>query len=158
MLVGEAPGRLGADRTGKPFVGDRSGDNLRALLTAAGIDLAEVYITNAVLCCPTDGKRNGKPTSTELANCRPFLRATVDRVAPQVVATLGRVALEQLCQAFDIDPPRETLDQIVARPIATKSFTLIPLYHPSPRVINSRRNFEAQCRDMKRVARLIQSS
>lgn len=158
MLVGEAPGRLGADRTGRPFVGDRSGDNLRALLTTANIDLADVYITNAVLCCPTDGKRNGKPTSTELANCRPFLRATIERVTPRVVATLGRVALEQLCRAFEIDPPRKTLDQIVARPIATKPFTLIPLYHPSPRVINSRRNFDAQLRDMKRVASLLNSS
>lgn len=155
MLVGEAPGRLGADKSGKPFVGDRSGENLFALLKAVGVDRSDVFITNAVLCCPTDGIRNYKPTAVELANCTSFLRATIENVSPRVVATLGRVALRQVCKTFSIRPPAGRLADIVARPIQADRFTVAPLFHPSPRVINSQRSFAQQSADLRRVLRLL---
>ncbi|MHC4065609.1 MAG: uracil-DNA glycosylase family protein, partial [Planctomycetota bacterium] len=52
LFVGEAPGRLGADRSRVPFRGDRSGDNFDRLLRHVGLSRGEVFVTNAVLCCP----------------------------------------------------------------------------------------------------------
>jgi len=155
MLIGEAPGRLGADRTHEPFAGDRSGDNLSALLAGAGIDKGDIYLTNAVLCCPTDGSRNFKPKAAELSNCRPFLRATIDAIQPVVVATLGRVAFEQVRRALNLNLPRRPLSELVGDPIPTPWFVLAPLYHPSPRVIHTRRSFDAQLADLTRVVRLL---
>ena len=153
MLIGEAPGRLGADRTGRPFVGDRSGDNLRLLLERAGIRRDDVFITNAVLCCPTDGERNQRPSIAEVKNCGSFLADTIRLVGPQVVATLGAVALDAVQRGFASDLPRWRLADVVRRRIVLDAFTLIPLYHPSPRVINSRRDFKTQLADMRAVAR-----
>ena len=100
IVVGEAPGRLGAARTGVPFRGDRSGDRLEALFDAAAIDRADVFVTNAVLCNPLSGSgvaaRNRRPRSSELARCLPFLERTLALVDAPVVAALGGVALAAL--------------------------------------------------------------
>ena len=100
MLVGEAPGYLGADRTGVPFTGDRSGRRVQALLIRLGLSaetdpaveaprLAGVYVTNVVRCNPP-GNRN--PTPAEVANCTPYLREELEMVRPQIVTTLGNFA------------------------------------------------------------------
>jgi uracil-DNA glycosylase family 4 len=97
LIVGEAPGHLGADRTGVPFTGDRSGRRVQALLMGLGLSeesdpamnaprLHGVYLTNVVRCNPP-GNRN--PTPVEVANCAPFLAAELAAIRPQVVATLG---------------------------------------------------------------------
>ena len=100
LLVGEAPGYLGADRTGVPFTGDRSGRRVQGLLIRLGLSeetdpavaaprLRGVYLTNVVRCNPP-GNRN--PTPAEVANCTPYLAAELAAIRPQVVATLGTFA------------------------------------------------------------------
>lgn len=70
MLVGEAPGRLGAARTGVPFAGDESVRRLDRLIEAAGWSRDRLFITNAVLCNPLDDLgRNRPPRVAELSNC-----------------------------------------------------------------------------------------
>ncbi len=97
FLVGEAPGYRGADRTGVPFTGDRSGHRVQELLIRLGLSaetdpavekprLQGVYLTNVVRCNPP-GNRN--PTPAEVAHCTPYLRAELAAVRPQVVAALG---------------------------------------------------------------------
>jgi uracil-DNA glycosylase family 4 len=156
MLIGEAPGRLGADRTQRPFVGDRSGENLHRLLEQAGIDRTDVFITNAVLCYPTDGRRNNRPTAKEVANCGEFLAATISLVCPRVIGTLGAVALDAVQRRFAADRARWRLAEVVGKRLALDGFIVIPLYHPSPRVMNGRRDFEAQLADMRSVAHAAQ--
>ena len=63
MFVGEAPGRLGADRTAVPFHGDVAGDNFERLLALSGLARRDVFITNAVLCNPRDENGNNAPPS-----------------------------------------------------------------------------------------------
>src|SRR5882762_1889131 len=97
MFIGEAPGRKGADRTRQPFSGDQSGRNFDRFLESIGLPRAQIFITSAALCNPrsTSGA-NRRPTSTEIKNCSDFLTRTIDLVQPQVIVTLGTVALEAL--------------------------------------------------------------
>ncbi|MFO7169980.1 MAG: uracil-DNA glycosylase, partial [Chloroflexota bacterium] len=90
VFVGEAPGHRGADRTGVPFSGDKSGRTLRRILVALGLaaseDPADVgglrcFITNAVRCCPP---ANRTPTPREIAACAPFLQRELDLLDPRV--------------------------------------------------------------------------
>ncbi|MCC7105701.1 MAG: uracil-DNA glycosylase, partial [Chloroflexi bacterium] len=52
MFIAEAPGRLGAERTGVPFSGDQAGRSFELLLREARLTRTEVFVTNAVLCNP----------------------------------------------------------------------------------------------------------
>lgn len=109
LIVGLAPGRGGANKTGRPFTGDYAGDLLYATLLKFGfakgeyradpkdgLKLVDCMITNAVRCVPPENK----PTPAEAANCRPFL---IDRIGalPKVKAmvALGRVAHEAAIRA-----------------------------------------------------------
>lgn len=131
LFVAEAPGRLGADRTGIPLSGDQSGRNFDELLHMAGLRRSAIFVTNAVLCNPRDPQgRNAAPTSLEIHNCAPFLRRTIELINPAVVVTLGVVALGALAI---VEPHGVVLKRDVARPVAWNDRWLFALYHPSPR-------------------------
>ena len=91
LFVGEAPG-ANEDEQGEPFVG-RSGDVLDSALRDAGLDRADVRITNCVRCRPPD---NRDPRSEELANCRGYLDREIALVDPELIVTLGKVPAEHL--------------------------------------------------------------
>lgn len=97
MFVAEAPGRLGAEKTGIPLFGDRTGDRFDELLAAMHFERSHVFISNAVLCNPRDDRgNNATPSRAELFNCSHHLRKTIDIISPKVVVALGRIALEAL--------------------------------------------------------------
>jgi len=135
MLVGTAPGRHGAERTGVPFGGDRSGEALDALLSRAHLTRDDVFISNAVLCNPQDSRgRNDEPTAAELAACREHLRATIVVVDPPLVVALGRTAYASLCKLGE-DPAPPWSDALAAtHPWSGR--LLAATYHPGPRVWN----------------------
>lgn len=91
LLVGEAPG-ANEDEQGEPFVG-RSGDVLNDGLSDAGLDRADVRVTNCVRCRPPD---NRDPTGAELSNCRGYLAGEFAAVDPDLAVTLGKVPAEHL--------------------------------------------------------------
>ncbi len=153
VFVAEAPGRFGAGRTGVPFQGDRSGDNFEILLHHIGLTRAEVFITNAVLCNPLEDGNNRKPAAAEIKNCAAFLQESLDIIRPKVVVTLGIVALQSIGL---IVGARFQLSRNVAQPLPTSRFTLLPLYHPSPRVTNWKRPMTQQKKDFKKITRLLQ--
>lgn len=153
MFIGEAPGRKGSDRTRVPFSGDQSGKNFERFLSSAGLKRHEIFITSAALCNPrTVSGANRRPTTTELGNCSDFLRRTIELVNPQVIVTLGGVALEALKRLHD---HAFTLRHDAAKLRKWNGRTLIPLYHPSPQVLITSRDDKAQMRDYKVVARLV---
>src|SRR5271163_2359347 len=97
LFVAEAPGRLGAEKTGIPLFGDRTGDRFERLLKEMRLERQQIFITNAILCNPRDDSgNNDSPKATEISNCSALLRRTIDIVNPKVVIALGRVALEAL--------------------------------------------------------------
>ena len=104
LIVGLAPGAHGANRTGRMFTGDRSGDFLFAAMHATGfanqslcsdpsdgLELIDAYITNAARCAPPDNK----PLPEELARCQPFLLEEIKVLKNiKLVLCLGRIALD----------------------------------------------------------------
>jgi DNA polymerase len=98
MLVGEQPGDV-EDRVGEPFVGP-AGRLLRQALSEAGIDLADVYLTNAVkhFKWKPRGKRrlHERPNHEEVMACRLWLDLEIERVRPTVIVALGATAADAL--------------------------------------------------------------
>jgi uracil-DNA glycosylase len=112
VVVGLAPGRTGANRTGRPFTGDHAGILLYETLLktgfargeyradpADGLELVDCMITNAVRCAPP----GNKPLPAEEATCRGFLR---DRLAAlprlRVIVTLGDVSRRNVLRALGL--------------------------------------------------------
>lgn len=142
FFIGEAPGRVGADRTRRPFYGDKSGANLQILLDSIGLSRDEIFITSAVMCSPrsaTDANR--KPTVREIKNCSTYLKRVLELIDPPIIATLGSVALEAIKavenHSLKLKEHAGTVQHWGGR-------TLLPLYHPSPQVIASQRGLETQ--------------
>ena len=144
MFVGEAPGRLGADRTAIPFHGDKSGDNFEKLIDLAGLARAEIFVTNAVLCNPRNNDGNNvPPTRDNIKKCAGYLARQISLVNPEVVVTLGSVALEasRLVEehGLQLSAHVRTANEWYGR-------LLIPLYHPGARAM-IHRNFALQTAD-----------
>jgi uracil-DNA glycosylase family protein len=98
MLVGEQPGDY-EDVAGRPFVGP-AGKIMDQALMEAGIDRAQVYVTNAVKHFKWEprGKRriHQKPNAPEIAACRPWLEAELRIVRPKLVVALGATAAQAI--------------------------------------------------------------
>lgn len=100
LIVGLAPGLRGANRTGRPFEGDRSGDLLRATLDAAGWPAGLVHVTNAVKCVPPANK----PAGSEIAACARYLAAELTALPAPAVLALGRIAHDAVLRAAGLRP------------------------------------------------------
>ncbi|MEV0600219.1 UdgX family uracil-DNA binding protein [Streptomyces sp. NPDC050315] len=114
MLVGEQPGDQ-EDRQGEPFVGP-AGGLLRKALQEAAIDVDQTYVTNAVkhfkfTLAPRGKRRIHKPPSLrDMTACRPWLKAELRLVAPEVVVALGATAGKALLgPSFRVTKDRGTL-------------------------------------------------
>jgi len=111
-LAGLAPGKHGANRTGRPFTGDYAGDLLFETLASFGLSrghydariddglaLDGAIIVNSVKCLPPQNK----PTPAEIANCRPFFEAQMARLPGlRVVIALGRIAHDAVLRAAEL--------------------------------------------------------
>jgi uracil-DNA glycosylase len=147
-IIGLAPGAHGANRTGRMFTGDSSGDFLYAALHRAGfasqpashsrddgLTLTDAYISAACRCAPPDNK----PTTDELAACRSFLAQEIALLRNvRVVVALGRIAFDAVLQVYSerglLVADRKTL--LFAHNAACSSLgpglpALIASYHPS---------------------------
>jgi uracil-DNA glycosylase len=147
MFIAEAPGRQGADRTRIPFSGDRSGANFNALLESIGLERKDIFITNAVMCSPRSATgANRKPHKSEINNCSSFLKRQLELLDPQVLVTIGGVALEALKA---IAHHEFVLKEDVAKILDWNERKLVPLYHPSPQVVISVRRLPQQLEDFQ---------
>jgi len=134
VLLGLAPAAHGANRTGRMFTGDRSGDFLYAALHATGfanqptavtrddgLVLTDCFITASVRCAPPANK----PLPAERDNCRTWL----DRELPllehaRVIVCLGKFA-------WDVIAPRPLPKFFHGAEIETDRYTLLGCFHPS---------------------------
>jgi uracil-DNA glycosylase family 4 len=114
LVVGLAPGKHGANATGRPFTGDYAGVLLYRTLhrygfsdrpVSAGRDdglrMTRCRITNAVKCLPPENK----PTTEEVRNCREFLEREIDDMPPDsVILSLGAVAHNAVLRCAGLRP------------------------------------------------------
>ncbi len=145
LIVGLAPGAHGANRTGRMFTGDSSGDFLYAALHRAGfasrptscgrddgLTLTDAYISAACRCAPPDNK----PAADELTACLPFLAAEIALLRDiQVVVALGRIAFDAVLRVYG-DRTQPLLPQAFFAHNAASSLggglpMLVTSYHPS---------------------------
>ena len=113
VIVGLAPAAHGANRTGRMFTGDRSGDFLYASLHRTGfanqptsthrddgLRLSGAWITAPVRCAPPANQ----PTPTERDTCRPYLERELALLDARVFVPLGAFAYEGLCRVLGVAP------------------------------------------------------
>tara|TARA_Y100001001_G_scaffold83648_1_gene81836 strand:- start:752 stop:1429 length:678 start_codon:yes stop_codon:yes gene_type:complete len=139
LIVGLAPAAHGANRTGRVFTGDRSGDFLFAALHRVGLAnqpeavgpddglrLTDVFITAPVKCAPPANK----PTPDERAACRPFFQrevAALDRVG--VVVVLGQIGYVATAAELGLRPRPKFGHGVEAR--LSDGRTILCSYHVS---------------------------
>lgn len=153
FFIAEAPGRQGADRTRRPFYGDKSGENFQKFLDSIELSRENIFITNAVMCSPRkENGANRSPKKSEIKNCSAFLQRTINLLQPKVIATLGSVALEAL---KSIEYHQISLKNDIGKSFEWNGRILVPLYHPSPQVIASHRRFTEQLQDFQTLKLLI---
>ncbi len=144
LIVGLAPAAHGANRTGRMFTGDRSGDWLyRALHKAGfasqpnsvclsdGLHLTDCYITATAHCAPPDNK----PLPSEIANCRSYLVNELDLLKNvQVVLALGKIGFDAVLREPRFMPEKITPKPKFGHGLAydlPSGVTLLGSYHPS---------------------------
>ena len=144
LVVGLAPAAHGANRTGRMFTGDRSGDWLygalhragfanqpRATAVDDGLELQDVFVSAAVRCAPPANK----PTVQERDACRPWLDEELSLLAQlRVVVVLGSFSYIQTLKVLgdrglDVPRPRPRFGHGVE--VDLGALTLIASYHPS---------------------------
>ncbi len=145
LIVGLAPGAHGANRTGRMFTGDRSGDFLYAAMYRAGLcnqpdsvgpgdglELIDTVVTSAGHCAPP----GNKPTRQELEACRGFLDMTFDALRElRVVVSLGGIAHRAVLERYRRRGIIQTLSHYPFSHGRVFTFDLAPAvvtsYHPS---------------------------
>lgn len=145
LIVGLAPAAHGANRTGRMFTGDRSGDWLYGALHRAGfasqpastarddgLELSDVLVTAAVRCAPPANK----PTPAERINCGPWLHAELDLLPRlRVIVALGGFAFLQTLRTLadrghDVPRPRPRFGHGVEVPLGD-DLVVLASFHPS---------------------------
>lgn len=153
LFIAEAPGRHGAELSGIPLQGDKSGENFEKLIKNIGWTRSQIFVTNSVLCNPVNEcGNNSRPLIQEMKNCSSFLEETLNIVSPEFVVTLGTIALKSL---NFVQSHKFVLLEDVGKILAWNGMKLVPLYHPSPRVTASRRSFKQMQRDFNILARNV---
>ncbi|HWL45570.1 MAG TPA: uracil-DNA glycosylase [Ilumatobacter sp.] len=138
VVLGLAPAAHGANRTGRMFTGDRSGDWLfRAMYRAGlanqptsvtaddGLTLIGAWVTASVHCAPPDNK----PLPSERDACAPFLTREMALLDPAVVVCLGGFALDAAVRHFGVRPKPKFGH--LAEHVVPGGPTLLCSFHPS---------------------------
>ena len=140
LVLGLAPAAHGANRTGRVFTGDRSGDWLframhragfanQATSTAAddGLQLTGAWVTAAVKCAPPDNT----PLPDERSRCAPFIERELTLLTELVVVVcLGAFAYEAGCRHLGVRP-RPKFGHGVEVPVPQRGLTMLCSFHPS---------------------------
>lgn len=141
-IVGLAPGRKGANRTGRPFTGDLLFSTLLKVGLAEGdyrgdpadgLRLKGAVILNAVKCLPP----GNKPLPSEIANCRRFFEASLGALPNvRVIVALGKIAHDAAARALGISKANFGHG---AEAIAPDGRVLLSSYHCSRQNTNTGR-------------------
>lgn len=163
LVVGLAPGRTGANRTGRPFTGDGAGVLLYETLIKLGLargeyradpndglELVDCMITNAVRCAPP----GNKPTTSEENTCRPFLTDRIESLPRlKVILTLGDVSRRNVLKALGLKGSAAEAGHASEADLG--KYRLINSYHCSRLNTNTGRLTPAMFEDVFRRAQVL---
>jgi uracil-DNA glycosylase family 4 len=121
MFIGEAPGKE-EDLQGRPFVGE-AGTLLTRLIEKMGLKRGDVYIANIIKCRPP---MNRDPEEDEVGSCRSFIERQIALIRPEVIVTLGRIALKTL-----MENPRLKISEARGRFTEYMGIPVMPTFHPA---------------------------
>jgi uracil-DNA glycosylase len=144
LVVGLAPGAHGANRTGRMFTGDGSGEFLYSALHKAGfasqptsshredgLTLQNLFISAICRCAPPQNK----PTTTEITNCLPYLEYEMALLSKiRVIVVLGRIAFDNTLRIYrqnNIPIPSIKFSHASAHALGGDLPWLVTSYHPS---------------------------
>jgi uracil-DNA glycosylase len=148
LIVGLAPGLKGANRTGRPFLGDYAGELLYRTLLKCGLatgrhdpaephslELVDCMISNAVRCVPPQNK----PLPKEIATCRQYLIARI-RTLPHLrtMLAIGRIAHDSILDALQLKRSAHPFAH-GARHALSSGHLLLDSYHCSRQNTNTGR-------------------
>lgn len=147
MFVGEAPG-YHEDRSGNPLVGP-AGELFDDLLHSIGMQRSQVYVTSVVKCRPP---RNRTPFPDEIEQCEAYLFRQVTLVSPDVICTLGNVAIRLLTgRPHRMSHVHGAVFEVI---VQGRPVSVVPLYHPAA-VLHDPMLLETLRGDLRRVDRLL---
>ena len=168
VILGLAPAAHGANRTGRTFTGDSSGDTLMNALHSSGfanlptsrhlrdgLKLSDAYITSVVRCAPPDNR----PLAREVLNCQKHLQAEMKALSRvQVVVALGRTAFDSYWRwlannIVSVRPRPKFVHGSIYKP--SGSPWLLASYHPSLRNRNTGRLTQTMLSDLFKQARTL---
>ena len=163
LVAGLAPGRTGANRTGRPFTGDHAGWMLYETLLKTGfargtyearpddgLTLVDCMISNAVRCAPP----GNKPETSEENTCRPFLTARLQALPKlKVIVTLGDVARRNVLKALGLKASAGVSGH--GAEFDAGPYRIINSYHCSRLNTNTGRLTAAMFEDIFRRARAV---
>jgi uracil-DNA glycosylase len=166
VIVGLAPSAHGANRTGRVFTGDPSGDVLFAALWRAGLAsqpesvarddglrLRGCRVTAAVRCAPPDNR----PAPDERDRCRPFLvRELALCPRARVLLALGAVGWDAVLRALGAPRPWPRFGHGALAPFAGR--WLLGSYHPSPQNVSTGRLTAAMLDEVLERARELREA
>lgn len=161
VVVGLAPGKHGANATGRPFTGDFAGVLLyetlyrfgfssapRSSAVDDGLELSDCRITNAVKCLPPDNK----PVGAEINECNSYLDAELDALGPgSVVIALGGIAHRAVVKALGLRQADYRFGHAAEHELG--DLTLLDSYHCSRYNTNTGRLTESMFNDVFRRAK-----
>ncbi len=121
MIIGEAPGQ-NEDEQGLPFVG-KSGQLLEKILASVQLDSQkDVYICNVNKCRPPG---NRKPTSSEMAACKPYLLEQIRLVNPKIILLTGATAVQGILE------DKRGITKIRGQWLEWEQRLCMPIFHPA---------------------------
>lgn len=147
MFVGEAPGEK-EDLAGQPFVG-KAGQLLDKLLHEYAIPRDAVFITNIVACRPPG---NRTPRVKEVKAHAAWIEEQLRLVDPEVIVTLGRIALTYFLPKAKVTAIRGKPQKLVRE---AGTVTLMPTFHPSAVLRDYRVLYPLIQADFKKIARFL---
>ena len=169
LIIGLAPAAHGANRTGRAFTGDRSGDWLYEALhrfgfanqpvsshRQDGLTLRDCFITQVIRCAPP----GNKPNRQEITNCQPYFLDELRLLSNvQVVIPLGRLAFDaylSACQQIGniLPTPRPRFEHGKLTRLQTGR-AFLPSYHPSQQNTQTKRLTRAMFHQVFATARML---
>lgn len=172
IIIGLAPAAHGANRTGRMFTGDRSGEFLYRMLhrcglanqptsthAADGLTLHNAYITATIRCAPPANK----PSPAEISNCQPYLEAELELLRPRAVLALGRIAFDsylKILQHRGVIGTRSVyrFSHGASYQLAAGGPRLFASYHPSQQNTLTRRLTPAMfARVLRKIRRFLEN-